>query len=408
MTFGVVVLGATGFTGRLACEYLANRGGSKVAWAMAGRDLGKLEALRKDLPEAAKEVTLLKVDVKNEEELKDVAKKTKVILNFAGTPYFDKALPVVEACVSSGCCYVDITGEVPFMKTSADRYDAKAREAKALILHSCGFDSIPCDMAAWMAATAMRERHGMACAAIRNAVMDAAGGASGGTIYSGLGMLTQDVENKAAMMDPYGMDPPDGQRGPDTADGGTTDLPRWDELQEKWLMISPLSNPSCRTVRRSNALLGYPYGQGLSYGEGIVVPGPVSGWLGTMALGFMVGSLYFPPTRWALKRWVLPEPGQGPSRKAMEEGRFTVRAVALGEKAKSDGQIPKVVAKVDSVNAGDPGYKATALMSVETALCCALERGRCAEGGVMTPAAGLGQVLVDRLNAAGMKLEVEP
>ena len=68
---------------------------------MAGRDLGKLERIKAELPDA-KDVPLLKasmglrnhvaqVDVKNDQELQEVAKKAKVILNFAGTPYADKA-----------------------------------------------------------------------------------------------------------------------------------------------------------------------------------------------------------------------------------------------------------------------------------------------------------------------------
>eukprot|EP00439_Symbiodinium_sp_Y106_P057606 s553_g8.t1 len=65
------VLGATGFTGRLACEYLANRGGEKVNWAMAGRSLDKLEKIRKELPESAKDTPLVKVDVKNPADLED-------------------------------------------------------------------------------------------------------------------------------------------------------------------------------------------------------------------------------------------------------------------------------------------------------------------------------------------------
>lgn len=411
MTFDVVVLGATGFTGRLACEYLAQRaqkGDVKpVSWAMAGRDLQKLEGIKGELPEVAKEVPLLKVDVKKIEELKEIAKKAKVILNFAGSPYADKALPVVEACASNGCCYVDITGEAPFAKTSAELYDAKAKETKSLILHMCGFDSIPCDIAAFMVAKEMRKRYGMGCSKIRAAVLKTSVGVSGGTIYSGIHMLTTDQENAEAWKDPYGMDPPGGLRGPDRCDGGDANLPRWDELNERWVMMSPLSNPSVRTVRRSNALMGYEYGQGLSYGEGMAVPGPVSGWLGTTAMGMVVLSLALFPTRWALQRWVLPAPGQGPSRKTLEEGYFTVRTVGRGEK-EVDGKNPTVAAQVQSGSGGDPGYKCTALMAVESALCCALQRSACAEGGVHTPASGLGQTLVDRLNDAGMKLFVEP
>ena len=35
------------------------------------------------------------------------------------------------------------------------------------------------------------------------------------------------------------MDPPGGLRGPDRCDGGDANLPRWDELNERWVMMSP-------------------------------------------------------------------------------------------------------------------------------------------------------------------------
>ena len=43
----IVVYGATGFTGQLVAEYLAARHGkSDLKWAMAGRSLDKLAAVR--------------------------------------------------------------------------------------------------------------------------------------------------------------------------------------------------------------------------------------------------------------------------------------------------------------------------------------------------------------------------
>ena len=60
-----------------------------------------------------------------------------------------------------------------------------------------------------------------------------------------------------------------------------------------------------------------------------------------------------------------------------------------------------------SVSGGDPGYDETAKMVSEAAL--ALADGTpppCAGGGVWTPAAALGTVLVDRLRAAGMGFDV--
>jgi short subunit dehydrogenase-like uncharacterized protein len=118
---------------------------------------------------------------------------------------------------------------------------------------------------------------------------------------------------------------------------------------------------------------------------------------GLMALA---GGLAVKPSRMLLDR-VLPDPGQGPSEKAREAGRFRMEIHATT----STGA--RYVARVAAQ--GDPGYKATALMMGEAALCLALDRERLPpRGGVLTPATGIGLPLVDRLRAAGMTLEAGP
>jgi len=54
-------------------------------------------------------------------------------------------------------------------------------------------------------------------------------------------------------------------------------------------------------------------------------------------------------------------------------------------------------------------YKATARMSCEAALTLALQRSECSpEGGVLTPAAALGNTYIERLRKTGMELTVDP
>ena len=49
--YDVVVYGASGFTGRLAVEYLADRyASSGLKWAIAGRSRERLEALKAEVP----------------------------------------------------------------------------------------------------------------------------------------------------------------------------------------------------------------------------------------------------------------------------------------------------------------------------------------------------------------------
>jgi len=413
----VVVLGATGFTGRLACEYLAARCPDGVSWAMAGRSQTKLEEIRQGLPESARGVPLIVVDLKEEGQVRAMVQRARVVANYAGTPFWDKALPVVAACADFGVHYVDITGETAFMRVSADSYDEKARQTKALICHACGYDSIPSDLGALIVAQEMQRRHGVKCAKIRTYCGETQGGFSGGTIHTlvDLRLKGNEVPGAEASNKPYGLDPPGGKGGVDKGDGGEVNiLPHFDANEQVWTVPSVMAFINAKVVRKSNALAGYAYGDAVSYGEvmEVAVPKPLGAAVaytisGAMALGLALVS--FGPTARALLRWVLPAPGEGPSRQMMETGFFKHKTVALGEQA--DGSLPpaRVVARVESGDGGDPGYKCTARMSIEAALCTILDRPRCCpSGGVVTPAFGLGQALVDRLNASGMKLWVEP
>ena len=121
-TYDLVIYGATGFTGQLAAEYV-HKHYPTLKFALAGRNKAKLEQVRSRICGSDSQVPLIVADaVQDPASLSDLAASTKVIANYAGTPFIDKALPVVEACVRHGSCYIDITGEVPFQRVSYDRY----------------------------------------------------------------------------------------------------------------------------------------------------------------------------------------------------------------------------------------------------------------------------------------------
>jgi len=66
--FDIVLFGATGFTGKLAAEHVARTYGKNVKWAIAGRNLKRLEAVREHLVKInadSKELELLVADSAN-------------------------------------------------------------------------------------------------------------------------------------------------------------------------------------------------------------------------------------------------------------------------------------------------------------------------------------------------------
>ena len=140
--YDVVLFGATGFTGALTAEYLAKNAPPELSWALAGRNRGKLEAVRAKL---GVEVDLLIADVEDPASLKTVAEATRILVTTVG-PYVRYGEPLVAACAEAGTDYLDLTGESEFVDRMYVAYHAKAVETGARIIHCCGFDSIPYDL----------------------------------------------------------------------------------------------------------------------------------------------------------------------------------------------------------------------------------------------------------------------
>nr|WP_291819562.1 hypothetical protein [Candidatus Microthrix sp.] len=80
-----------------------------------------------------------------------LAEQTRVVATTVG-PYARWGLPLVEACAGAGTHYADLTGEVLFVRDSIDRFHDVAAASGARIVHSCGFDSVPSDLAVMVAA----------------------------------------------------------------------------------------------------------------------------------------------------------------------------------------------------------------------------------------------------------------
>ena len=395
----IVLFGATGFTGRLAAEWMKERyGGTDLTWALAGRNEAKLESLRAEL--GRPDVPIIVADASDATSVEAMVSRASVVANYAGTPFLTKALPVVEACSRLGVHYVDITGETALHRESFARYDAAARASGACVVHSCGYDSVPSDLGYLLASDAYRRRFGAAPRRVRYLSRGFSGGASGGSIYTGLALFglapeLMDANASELVSKVEGRYPlsPDGVCGPDTRD--TVFRPEWDAVAGAWVLPFIMAAANAPVVRKTQALLGGDY---VPYDEVQAYEGSRVGALASYAtfLGSFAAML-FPPSRYCLKAYVLPKPGEGPDKASRDSGFFHSEIYAHGPEG-------TVSAHVRSGVAGDGGYKATALMALEAALGLIHD----ASGpGVLTPATALGYRLVDRLNAAGMRLSVD-
>src|SRR3954469_15327467 len=179
----VGVFGATGFAGRLVAEHLAPHAPADVRVGLAGRSRERLERVRDEL--GVPGWALLVADSSDAASLSALARATRVVATTVG-PYWPDGLALVQACAAAGTDYVDLTGEVLFVRASIDRHHAAAQASGARIVHSCGFDSIPSDLGTLALQQAMIAARGRAASSVLAAFGESSGAASGGTIASGL------------------------------------------------------------------------------------------------------------------------------------------------------------------------------------------------------------------------------
>lgn len=400
--YDVVLFGATGFTGHLVAERLLERAPQGTRIALAGRSLAKLGAVRDALGPGAAHWPLLLADSSNKSTMTKLARSTTAVATTVG-PYAKYGLPLVEACARAGTHYVDLSGEVLFMRASIDAYDEMARSTGARIVHACGYDSIPSDLGVLL----LHEVAGP-LAETTLLVKDTRGTFSGGTLASGRAQaeaVAADPEARRIAADPYALSP-DREAEPDM--GAEADPSRDADLSSPvhhpelgWIGPFVMGPTNSRVVRRSNALMGFAYSREFRYqeatwfGEGLAARARATGM--TAGLGALGAAMNFGPARSGMGK-VLPKPGEGPSAEERAAGRFRMEIHGWGP----DGThyVATVAAQ------GDPGYAATSLMLAESVLLAASGDPALPEtSGVLTPSTGLGMPLIERLRAAGMTFE---
>lgn len=399
----VVVFGATGFVGKLTAAYLAEAAPADTRIALAGRSQDKLERVRAELPAAAAEWPLVVADSSNPGSIAAMAASAKAIATTVG-PYYKYGMPLVEACADAGTHYADLTGETLFMRRSIDAANDRAVASGARIVHTCGFDSIPSDIGVLLLHEHAAETGAGDLTETTLVVRSMRGGVSGGTVDSMRGQLDAAKADKSLrrlMVDPYALSP---ERSAEPDLGGERDPMGviHDEELGGWLAPFVMGTVNTRVVRRSNALQDYAYGRQLRYRElmlaGGLPLGPVKAAGIAGGIAGLVAGLSLGPTRKLLDR-VLPDPGEGPSEEQREKGFFKIDVHSKTSSGKH------LVCRIDAP--GDPGYKATAVMLGESALALALDGPALPDrAGVLTPAAGIGTRLAERLRAAGHSYEV--
>lgn len=402
--FDIVVFGATSFVGKILCNYLVNEYTEpNLTWAMAARSEAKLAALKETLGKNADAIPIIIADSSSDESMHSLCERTELVISTVG-PYALYGETLIKKCCELGTDYCDLTGEPQWIRRMINRYETAAKESGARIVNCCGFDSIPSDLGVKFLQTQAQKHFGSYCNRVKLRVKLLKGGASGGTIASGLNLYKEAAANpeiRREMRDPYSLCP---EGHSFTARQHNVSV-EFDEDFDSWAAPFIMASINTRVVLRSNALTDGFYDENFEYDEAMLTGPGKQGRKTAKRVSFGTNVSMFAMSlaalRWLATRFFLPKPGEGPSPEQQLKGCYDLRL--LGRTTNSEQVRVKVTGD------RDPGYGSTAKMLAQAAISLRrdVDSGEVG-GGFWTPATAFNDKLIARLIAhAGMSFELE-
>ncbi|KIL61105.1 hypothetical protein M378DRAFT_82903 [Amanita muscaria Koide BX008] len=440
----IVVLGATGFTGRLISRYLAShpqRG--RFSWAVAARSKSKLDQLAEGLS-LPSNVARLQFNVNDENNVDEVVKSARVVINTIG-PFALYGTPVVRACVKHAVHYVDMDGEAAWIYDIIEEFDDAARKKGTIIVPCCAMDSIPSDLTVYLSnktlKAALEEAGHNDFTGKGSSIKESLTGyqpgktpLSGGTLHTVLAAFDGDRAKVMKTSQPYSLSPVTGvsipifqalyklcipgekplvggffmMRGINTAivqrSFGLLEV-QAEEEETKQESLAPQAATLARKQR---------YGPLFKYDEFLVTPSTIKALLSSYGLLFvMVLVAYVRPFRQLARKFVL-QPGDGPTEEEMINGYL------IGTNLTTSATNPPIQVKSTIKIDGSPGYLRGANMISECALSLLLPPvsanssettatykaipnlpSLARRGGVLTASTAFGDTLIQRLVDSG-------
>ncbi|RMJ25675.1 saccharopine dehydrogenase [Aspergillus sp. HF37] len=402
----LVLLGATGYTGRLTAEHVTQHLPTDLKWALAGRSFEKIEKVAQDVKQLNPDRVdpeILPVQL-NKDDLGPVAQRAKLIINCIG-PYYLYSTPVVEACAVNGTHYLDVTGETPWIKRIIEKYHDTAKSSGAVIIPSVGVESAPADILTWAVVKRVREELSSHTRDVTCCIEEMkSSGASGGTLSTILTMFdVLPVSDLLKASNPFSL----------AASPPPKDLPR-ESLLEKALGVrsvrdlgtlttSPSGLADITIVHRSSTLMPEFYGPRFYFRQFVHVRNALVGALFHVAFMIGLGLLLIPFVRSLLRKFVYA-PGSGPRKEDGVNDRLEYRAVAT-----ADQNVANPKRAFGKLMYGGNLYTFTGLLVAEAAAVIlqneenVKKASRC---GIVTSAT-LGQEFVDRLEKVGCVVETQ-
>ncbi|KAI9782325.1 MAG: hypothetical protein M1835_004057 [Candelina submexicana] len=395
--YELVLFGATGYTGKHCAEHIITHLPANLDWAIAGRNHGKLSALKKELHPL--NPNRLPPRQLGRGYLDRLAKKTRLIINTVG-PYSLYGSAVVEACAINGTHYLDVTGEFPWVLDMIKKHHDTAKQHGAIMIPQIGMASAPADLTTWALASLINQTLHVGTKEVICCLYALKSQPSGGSLATALGIFdTYSLKQLSEAGKPYALS---------AMPGSKPSRPR--PLLEKLtgvrmdptlgaLTTAVTASSDTPIVERSWSLLSDIYGLDFEFNEYQMVRNVfVAITIKVLYAVAMIG-LILPPVRWLLKMMVYA-PGQGASKEAGFKESIEFRALAIADQNTHNPR--RAMARMHYK--GRSMYYMAGFLLAEAAMTILREPpavGPSIEeklrGGLLTPAC-LGQAFIDRLN----------
>jgi short subunit dehydrogenase-like uncharacterized protein len=405
----LVVFGATGFTGKLMVDYLANNEeASKIRWGISGRNKTKLLDVLKKY-KLQEQVQIIEASVDNEKSLENLCSQTRLLINAVG-PFAIYGEPVVKACLKSECHYLDITGEPAFINKMVAKYHDEAKRKGIKIVHSVGFDSAPADLGVQYLLEQLPSEKTLwtdynntfvtVDCYVKAELPDMFSFGTFSTIVNSINSISIFGGKKVPT-------PLSKKKSIKNAPKQSRGI-RYENTVKSYIVPFSTSDPTI--VNRSAELNHYFLNNSAPFIYSHFLQ--VEKWY-NIALLMLFALIIFFMTRFSfgakLLLWLWKTiKGDGPKEGIRENGYFLMTFLA---NARSTTGIQKVICTVGAK--GDPGYVETSKWTVQAALCMLdtldgkVNQENQNIGGVLTPAACLGVHLRQRLEKVGMSFETK-
>jgi len=412
----IVIFGATGFTGKYVVKKATHMcKEQKMKFGVAGRRKEALEAVVKEFASDIEDVPIILADIKDEESLKKMTERAKVLITCCG-PYRFYGEPVIKACIATRTHYVDVTGETEFMERMQLEYNEAAQEAGVYIVSACGLDCIPSDLGIiftqqkfggevnavevylelWSTSTTKRVGPALNYATWESAIYSLA------NIHELRELRTKLYPTKLPEFTPK-LKP--------------KRIPQRSDVPEGWSV--PFPSADRPVALRTQRFLYDKYKERPAQVQFYIT---IKSFFNFLAFAIF-GMIFSLMSRMACGRnLLLKYPGlfsfgvmshEGPKPETLESTRFSMTFKACGWTEKlaepndkhTDPPNKKVITKVSGVS---PGYGVTSIVAILSAITILNEADKIPDnGGVLTPGAAFGKTsLIEQMNKHDIKFEV--